>query len=79
MCQSQSRLNYNKRAHKRDTQGILLEDLAQVISEIEPLSYIGHLLHKATWSRLGDIADALKHKQADKMIKQKMSQMNKTG
>lgn len=67
------------KAQLQPTQEIFLEHPALVIRETAPLGPKGHLLHKATWPRLGDIAElpnTLKQTQRGSQNEEKnMSQM----
>lgn len=80
MCQQQLQLNYSRRAYTTHTSDPV-EHTVKVTREIAPWGSIGHLLHKATLPRPGDIADLLyTEKQSAKMRRQRNTfQTKKTG
>ncbi|KAF6384959.1 hypothetical protein mRhiFer1_008820 [Rhinolophus ferrumequinum] len=62
MHQKQSRINYNRRTHTRNTPGTH----AQEFWETAPLRCTEHILHKATQQKLRDIGDLFTQKQTQR-------------
>ena len=58
MCQKQSKLNYNRRAHTTQTKDTQ-EAPNQVTRKTAPLGLTGHPLYEAAWPELGYVADLL--------------------
>lgn len=57
MYEEQIRLNYNRKAQIQTTQGTTPEHFAQVTQRDYTTGTTSYLLHKATLTRLGDVAD----------------------